>query len=220
MYTFQEMREWYGAEAERIWANSEAPQLAEPTSLGAPQSSQPPYSGSSSSDAPQLAAQSVQDAQVTVCTYDGLQAMQATVGIGGKTACQMQRQLRKELFASNTWERDLTHGEWEWKRVLKALSQPVQQLIVGPGITKFPFRLLQHEMDPNYRKQDSGQRHVFQVERVDGSMVQLHFHKKGSMDPPNGFDAAPGQPQNHGSRTALIGKNEAHVAMVHLLGAE
>ena len=78
MYTFQQMYEWYGAEAERIWANSEAPQLAEPTSLGAPQSSQPPYSGSSSSDAPHLAAQSVQNAQVTVCTYDELQAMEAT----------------------------------------------------------------------------------------------------------------------------------------------
>ena len=220
MYTFQQMYEWYGAEAERIWANSEAPQFAEQSSLGAPQSSQLPYSGGSSSDAPQLATQSVQNAQVIVCTYDELQAMQATVGIGGKTACQKQRQLRTELFASKTWERDLTHGEWQWKHVLKALSQPVQQLIVGPGITKFSFRLLQHEMDPNYRKQDSGQRHVFQVERVDGSMVQLHFHKRGSMDPPNVFDAVPGQPHNLGSRTPLIGKNEAHMAMVHLLGSE
>ena len=87
MYTFQQMYEWYGAEAERIWANSEAPQLAEQRSLGAPQSSQPPYSGSSSSDAPQLAAQSVQNAQVTVCTYDELQAMEIKVVIGGRTAC-------------------------------------------------------------------------------------------------------------------------------------
>ena len=78
MYTFQQMYDWYGADAKHIRASSEAPQLAEPTSLGAPQSSQLPYSGSSSSDAPQLAAQTVQNAQVTVCTYDELQSMRAT----------------------------------------------------------------------------------------------------------------------------------------------
>ena len=75
-------------------------------------------------------------------------------------------------------------------------------------------------MDPNFRRQDSGERHVFQVDRVDGSEVQLHFHKSCSMDPPSVFDATPGQPCDHSSRTPLIGKNEAHVAMVQLLGAE
>ena len=75
-------------------------------------------------------------------------------------------------------------------------------------------------MDSNYRRLDSGERHVFEVDRVDGSRVQLQFHKNGSMDPPNVFEATPGQPYNHGSRTRLIGKNEAHMAMVHLLGTE
>ena len=56
--------------------------------------------------------------------------------------------------------------------------------LVGPGVVKFNFRLLQNVRDPNYIKIDSGERHVFEILSVDGTRWQLHYHKKGSMDKP------------------------------------
>ena len=103
-------------------------------------------------------------------------------GLGGKSACQKQRQLRTQLLPAGIFELDLTHDDWNWRQVLEALHANNHQAIIGPGITKFAFRLLQHVMDHNYRKVDQGQKHVFEVTRVDGSTVHLHFHKNGSMD--------------------------------------
>ena len=38
--------------------------------------------------------------------------------------------------------------------------------------------------DPNYAKVDSGERHVFEIFRVDTSAVHLHYHRNGSLDDP------------------------------------
>ena len=70
---------------------------------------------------------------------------------------------------------------------------------------------------------DSGERHVFHVDRVDGSAVHLHFHKNGNMDVPKPFPNVSGAvPPAAGtwepeSTTTLIGRNEAHIAFLNLL---
>ena len=56
--------------------------------------------------------------------------------------------------------------------------------LVGTGVVKFSFRLLQNVRDHNYIKIDSGERHVFEIASADGERWQLHFHKNGSMDKP------------------------------------
>lgn len=96
-------------------------------------------------------------------------------------------------------------------------------------------------MDFNYIEYDSGEKHIFENVRVDGSTVQLHFHKNGSMDAPHP-SPAPSQNTPSGAQppaewlqplvfTAAdivqtvnehgkIGRNEAHMACMSLLRNE
>jgi len=134
----------------------------------------------SSSSAVPLAATSA-PAQLTI---QELKEMGPVQGAGGKQMCQKQRSLRQELLPIGVYDKDLTHGTWNWKQMLKGLPLAMQEVIVGSGILTFSFRLLQNELDPNYRKIDSGERHVFHIERTGNTAVQLHFHKNGHMDPP------------------------------------
>ena len=109
---------------------------------------------------------------------------------GGKVACQKQRELRTHLLATDDErEADLTSSDFNWRAVLKSL--PTGADIVGAGVCKFTFRLLSDVRDPNYIKKDSGERHVFEVTRADGSSVQLHFHKNGKCDKPEMFRKIP-----------------------------
>ena len=64
------------------------------------------------------------------------------------------------------------------------MPEAKSRLLVGPGVVKFSFRLLQNARDPNYCKIDSGERHVFEIVSADGTRWQLHYHKNGSMDKP------------------------------------
>ena len=73
--------------------------------------------------------------------------------------------------------------DFDWNAVLKSL--PSGEAIIGPGVTAFNCRLLPDVLDHNYKKIDSGERHVFEVVRVDGSSILLHFHKHGKCDPLN-----------------------------------
>ena len=124
-------------------------------------------------------------------------------------------------------------------------SLPFGADIVGPGVCKFTFRLLTQVRDPNYIKIDSGERHVFEVTRQDGSKAHLRFHKNGNFDKPENFDrAAIGigveEPDGHGARLKLeraityadivgsagpgdktlpLGRNEAAMALESLLHA-
>ena len=64
----------------------------------------------------------------------------------------------------------MSEGPWEWKLFLRVLHPAVAEQLVWPGITRFKFQLLQHVRDSNYvRDGDTGERHVFQIDRVDGS---------------------------------------------------
>jgi hypothetical protein len=120
----------------------------------------------------------------SVCTFQQMEAMQKVKGIGGKTACAKQRELRKVCMDTGVFEIDVTETWPEWKAVLRALPPNMQRLIIGDGIAMVKFRLLQGIRDPNYAKIDSGERHVFEMVRVDTSAVQLHYHKNGTMDDP------------------------------------
>ena len=82
--------------------------------------------------------------------------------------------------------------------------------LVGAGVVKFSFRLLQNVRDPNYIRIDSGERHIFEIVCADGERWQLHFHKNGRMDnpvripPPSSIPTAVphGQPMNNTLRSA------------------
>ena len=109
-----------------------------------------------------------------------------------------------------------------------------QQLIIGDGIAFFKFRLLQGVRDSNYAKRlnDSGERHVFEILRVDRSAVHLHYHKNGPLDDPV-LVGAIDMPQNAHSGAAQptvpviaftpsrpnIGRREAFLALNIILDA-
>ena len=158
--------------------------------------------------------------------------MQPVKGMGGKAACVKQRELRQWCLRNNVFEIDVTETWPEWRAVLRALPWNMQRLIIGNGITRVKFRLLQGVRDPNYAKMDSGERHVFEILRVDTSAVHLHYHKNGSLDDPVHVDPIV-MPQNANSGASqptapviapspsqpLIGRREAVLALTVLLNA-
>jgi hypothetical protein len=99
------------------------------------------------------------------------------------------------------------------------------QLIIGPGIARVNFRLLEGVRDHNYAKMDSGERHVFEILRVDTSAVHLHYHKNGSFDDPIVLrqNANSGASQSTVPSVApsgsqpVIGRREAVLALTVLL---
>ena len=123
-----------------------------------------------------LAGPSSAIAPVDIFTQDKLRDM-ANPRIGGKAACQKQRELRGRLLATaDVREVDLTVSDFDWKAVLKSL--PAGADVFGTGVCKLISRLLRDVRDPGYIKLGSGERHVFEVTRTDGSAVHLHFHKQ------------------------------------------
>ena len=175
-----------------------------------------------------------------ILTLAELQAMDKIQGMGGKEAWRKQRELRVSCLADGIFEVDLSNTTWSWRGLLRALPAEVGASIVGTGVTAFKFRLLANVLDPNYAQRDTGEKHVFEVSRLDGSTCQLHFHKSGKMDAPTFQSVHP--PAGHGllppanSRVAgdaplvyksedhlehetyKVGKNEAHAACQILLG--
>ena len=168
----------------------------------------------------------------SVCTFQEVQEMQPVKGMGGKAACAKQRELRQVCLQNGVFEIDVTETWPEWRAVLRALPRNMQQLIIGNGIARVKFRLLEGVRDPNYAKMDSGERHVFEILRVDTSAVHLHYHKNGSLDDPVLVDPIV-MPQNANSGASqptapfiapspsqpLIGRREAVLALTVLLNA-
>ena len=177
-----------------------------------------------------------------VLTLQDLQNRRRQSGVGGKMACQEQRRLRQECFQMQVFEFDMTFGTWPWQDLLKNLPSGLQERLVGHGVAKFSFKLLKGVLDHNWAKEDSGERHVFEITRVDGSAWQLHYHKNGKFDDPTFIpapiatriapalsvsssdvsqpaattDAIFSEPLAHEVR---IGKSEAYVALTVLLDA-
>ena len=168
----------------------------------------------------------------SVCTFQEMQQMRPVNGIGGKAACTKQRDLRQVCLQNRLFEIDVTETWPEWRAVLRALPRNMQQLIIGNGIARVKFRLLEGVRDPNYAKKDSGERHVFEILRVDTSAVHLHYHKHGSLDDPVLVDPI-AMPQNANSGASQptapfialspsqpnIGRREAVLALTRLLNA-
>jgi hypothetical protein len=168
----------------------------------------------------------------SVCTFQEMQEMQPVKGMGGRVACAKQKELRQVCLENGVFEIDVTDTWPEWREVLRALPQHMQQLIIGNGIALVKFRLLEGSRDPNYAKNDSRERHVFDIFRVDTSAVHLHYHKNGSLDDPV-LVAPIVMPQNANSGASqpaaplialspsqpIIGRREAVLALTILLDA-
>ena len=90
----------------------------------------------------------------SVCTFQELQEMQPVKGMGGKAACAKQRELRQHCLENRVMKIDVTETWPEWRLVLRALPQNMQQLIIGDGIARVKFRLLKGVRDHNYYKID------------------------------------------------------------------
>ena len=127
--------------------------------------------------------------QDILLSWNELEAMSSTIRSGGKEAAKEQRRLRQHCFAHGLWDVDLSKCDFAWKHLLKNLPASESQRLVGAGIVKFSFRLLRDVSDHNYIKVDSGEKHVFEIECIDGERWQLHFHKNGHLDTP--FRIAP-----------------------------
>ena len=165
----------------------------------------------------------------SVCTFQEMQEMPPVKYMGRKAAWCKQRELRQVCLQDGVWEIDLTEIWPEWRAVLQALPKNMQQVIIGDGIARVKFRLLEGSRDPGYAKIDSGERHVFEILRVDTSAVHLHYHKNGSFDDPvlvepivmpqnaDNCHCSASQPTAHSPLQPLIGRREAVLRLTVLL---
>ena len=247
-YTWAEYEEAYGEDAQRFWDDAygrNASQLAvnaygEPQPTAAIDGRGPHEDGTqrqqNDSGASQPAGAEETTAQIpalpSVCTFRGLQEMQPVKGMGVKAASVKQRELRQVCLENEVFEIDVTETWPEWRAVLRALPKNMQQLIVGHGIARVKFRLLEGVRDANWAKKDSGERRVFEIVRTDSSKMHLHYHKNGRLDDPVLIDPI-GMPQNANSGASeltvpftapspsqpLIGRREAVLALTVLLNA-
>ena len=197
-YALEEFAEFYGfANGLAIWQQSECQDSAEqPVGITASHSqdennaAQPVGITAShshdedSAEQPGGTTAGHPEGQQVRLAWDELVAMTARKGCGGKAANVEQKRLRAHCFTNGLWEVDLTDSTYDWRQLLKAMTEAISRTLVGAGVLKFSFRLLQNERDPNYIKIDSGERHVFEITCVGGEGWRLHFHKNGSMDKP------------------------------------
>ncbi len=165
-----------------------------------------------------------QSSMTTVLTVDGLERMPVQAGVGRKTACKWQRDLRTRCMNTGLYEIDITDSkEFNWRALLRAQPEGVRSRLVGEGVASFAFVLLRNALDHNYAKIDSGERHEFELTQVNGDRYHLHFHKNGRSDAPRFLpsrsaaqpSAIPTPPV---ASNQLIGRREAALAMDRLLG--
>ena len=130
-------------------------------------------------------------------------AMRKRAGRGGKNACVQQRRLRVLCFENHMREVDLSNSDYDWRLLLKTMSSAVTKdgtnacvqqrrlrVVIGVGVTRFTFRLLD-TIDCNYAPGSyadhrhggyTGERHVFELSCANGDRWHLHFHQHGSCD--------------------------------------
>ena len=151
-----------------------------------PSSTTPP-AGSGASDGAHLAGDDEPLQALPPCpvlTLEELRNRAPVQGMAERAAYLKQRELRAVCLSTGSFHIDLTNDAWSWRDVLRSIPAAVQAVLVGPGVTKFSFRLLEVMLDHHYGRIDSGERDVFEITRGDGSTCHLHFHKSGKMDPP------------------------------------
>ena len=108
-------------------------------------------------------------------------------------AYKWQQTLRSRLLASGEMWIDLTDSdEVPWRMMIDQMKLQDRQTTEGSGVSNFSFRLLPNVEDHNYSGKvdgDSGERHVFEIRRTDGSRCHLHYHKNRKMDRPKVYPA-------------------------------
>ena len=210
-YTFSEFQAYYGDAASAMWQvvgptnrlllapptpplhrGRERTVTASPQHRGRERTekrvmcSHPPIQGQPEEEII-MRAQADMEQRLTFTLQD-CATFQSLPGQGGGNGCQRQRALRALCLNEGRRTQDVTH-ETAWKAALAAKcrgsAQLVQQ-IVGPGVRCCLFRLLPGVLDHNYRRRerDVGERHVFELIRVDNTTIHLHFHANGTMDDP------------------------------------
>ena len=93
---------------------------------------------------------------------------------------------------------DVTHDpQCNWRSLLRCADPAFARTIVGSGVIRVSFRLLENVRDSNYF--DGHGMHVFEFLRADGSAMRVHYHKNGKHDEPIYVAAQaallPGSPQ-------------------------
>ena len=84
---------------------------------------------------------------------------------------------------------------FDWRDLLASMDPPVVRgLMEESELRAFSFRLLQWALYHNWRKRDTGERHVFEMTLANGTTVHLHFHKNGRFDPPRSTATARTRP--------------------------
>ena len=103
--------------------------------------------------------------------------------MGGRAACQWQRTLRTECIAKEVSFRDVTNDPlYDWKQLLRSARPGFASRIIGQGIVRVVFRIIETQVDSNYTKEDGHGRHFFEFLRADGSAMRLHYHMRGPPD--------------------------------------
>ena len=204
-YTYAQFSSHYGAGAYWYWVSAEKQTASEVSDGRQPQppavTPPAPTATNYASDGTHLAGDDKPLQALPPCpvlTLEELRNRAPVQGMAGKAACRKQRELRAICLRRGIFHIDLTNDAWNWRDVLRSLPAAVQADLVGPGVTHFRFRLLENVRDPNWARIDSGEKHVFEIERCDGSTCHLHYHKNGKMDPPQ-YPVPP----NAGLETAL-----------------
>ncbi len=81
--------------------------------------------------------------------------------------------------------RDVTNDPlYDWQQLLRSADPGLAARIIGQGIVRVVFRIIETERDPNYSNMDGHGRHFFEFVRADGSAMRLHYHKRGRPDEP------------------------------------
>ena len=174
-YTAAQFMDFYDDEAAQKWKEAAARATAS--------------ASGDEGDTPQLAVDSHALARPCICTLQDIAKLTPEPNMGGKVAYAKQKELRAKCLDEGLWEIDVSDSWPQWRQVLRAMNQRTMEDVIGDGIVSVTFRLLENVQDPNYyrMKDDPGERHVFEVVRVDTSAMHLHYHSNGSLDNPPYF---------------------------------
>ena len=69
-------------------------------------------------------------------------------GVGGKIACQWQRELRRQCIEEGVSSKDVTNDPlYDWKQLLRSADTGFALRIIGQGIVRVVFRIIETERD-------------------------------------------------------------------------
>jgi hypothetical protein len=124
--------------------------------------------------------------QQAIASLVQLRSQPPPPGVGAKAAALEQGRLRTWCLVQSpkVYRVNMAHGSWPWRDLLRAMSDSTLREVqeTSDGITDFSFRVLSQKSDHNYKRRDSGERHVFELLMENGHAWHLHFHSNGTCD--------------------------------------